>query len=101
MVEGKTESISKDAEPVEAPKVVRLDVLFSFGLVTVQIDPEIDSYMNAVEQVVLKAIADDANLASKITYDPSFKPFVKDTYWDCKLALRITPNLSHASIVAS
>jgi hypothetical protein len=72
-------------ETMNALRVIRLDVLFSFGLVTVQTDPSLDSYMNAVEQVVTKAIIDDPNLGEKVRYDPGYKPFVKSTVWDCKL----------------
>jgi hypothetical protein len=76
-------------EKIEKPKVTRLDVLFSFGLVTVQTDPSLEPYMNAVEEVVVKAINNDQNLASKVEYDGGFKPFVKSTVWDCKLSIAI------------
>lgn len=66
---------------------VRLDVLFSFGLVTIQTDPTLDPYMNAVEEVVLKAIAGDASLAAKVAYNKNHKPYVKSTLWDRKYYL--------------
>lgn len=55
---------------------VRLDVLFSFGLVTVQPKQEMENYMNAVQTVVSKSPVPG------ITFDPSNPPFVKDQQVD-------------------
>jgi hypothetical protein len=63
----------------EAPQYLRVDVLFSFGLVTVQSSPELTSYMVAVQKVVTKCLQSSS---VSITYDPLHMPFVKDLHWD-------------------
>lgn len=65
---------------------VRFDVLFSFGLVTVHQDPNLTSYMAAVQNVVSTALTDKTD--SNITFDPSHGPFVKNKKWDPKYVSR-------------
>jgi hypothetical protein len=64
------------------PTVVRLDVLFSFGLVTAEAQPLLNLYMQAVEEIVRNCLAGDTTLAHFVSYNPEFTPFVKDTAWD-------------------
>jgi len=60
------------------PTVVRLDVNFSFGLITLATKPLLDSYMLAVDEVVRDTLESNAHLAHHITYNPKFGPFVQD-----------------------
>lgn len=61
------------------PTLIRLEVLFTFGLVTVQSQPEMASYMAAVSSIVTKSLNTGSNA---IIYDPSYAPFVRDMQWD-------------------
>jgi hypothetical protein len=54
---------------------VRLDILFSFGLVTGQPVPETSRYMDAVQKIVQQALD---NSSRDVALDPSHAPFVKD-----------------------
>mmetsp|Transcript_18002 Transcript_18002/g.48991 ORF Transcript_18002/g.48991 Transcript_18002/m.48991 type:complete len:407 (-) Transcript_18002:89-1309(-) len=61
---------------------IRLDVLFSFGLLTSSEQPFLDHYMSAVETVVKDTIAHHEQTKTKfgqnVKYDPSFGPFVQE-----------------------
>lgn len=60
------------------PDVLNLNVLFSFGVVTVQDRPNLDSYMRAV-QTILSDLSDET---SGVSYDSTVLPFVKEQHWD-------------------
>lgn len=64
---------------LEPPQPVRVEVLFSFGLVTAQSLPELTSYMTAVQKVVVKCLQ---SRIDSITYDPLHMPYVKEIQWD-------------------
>jgi hypothetical protein len=64
------------------PTVVRLDVNFSFGLITTSIKPLLDTYMLAVEDVVRKTFEDHPHLSQRVSYNPSYGPFVQDSVND-------------------
>jgi hypothetical protein len=85
----------KEAEPeepheademlaTEAATVVRLDVLFSFGLLTASDTPVFTNYMNSVEQIVKRTITNDEGLSRFVWYDPVYPPFVQDYTTDGK-----------------
>jgi hypothetical protein len=61
----------------------RLDILFSFGLVTVQPVPETSRYMDAVQKIVQQAL-DNSSRDTAAVLDPSYTPFVKDQKVDGK-----------------
>ena len=65
---------------------VRFDILFSFGLVTVHQDPNLSSYMAAVQNVVSSALLDKRD--SNIVFNPSYGPFVRDKQWDTRYVSR-------------
>lgn len=78
-----------DKENIFPDDVRRLDIDFSFRVKTRQTNTKytktlLDPYMDAVEEVVLRAIADDAILASKVTYTKEYKPYVQSEQWDRK-----------------
>lgn len=60
------------------PTVVRLDVNFSFGLITTSAKPLLDTYMLAVEEVVRKTLEEHKHLSQRVSYNPTFCPFVQD-----------------------
>jgi hypothetical protein len=59
----------------------RVDVLFAFGLVTMQTQPNIDSYMTAVQSIVTQSLS---NEECTTIINPLHPPYVKDLEWDCK-----------------
>jgi len=67
------------ATTAKTPSPARFDVLFSFGIVTVHKEPDLTSYMSAVQNVVSKALTEND---TGITFEPSKRPFVKDRQWD-------------------
>ena len=64
---------------------VRLDVLFSFGLLTSSAKPYLDNYMGAVEEVVKATLQSNDDLRTHCWYDPGYGPFVQeyttDEHW--------------------
>lgn len=62
--------------------VIRLDVNFSFGLITATTTPCLDGYMAAVEKVIQSYAETDAGLENNVTYNPSYGPFVVEIDWD-------------------
>jgi hypothetical protein len=56
---------------------VRVDVLFAFGLVTIQAQPNLDSYMSSVQAIVVKSLEQ-----STTTTNPLYPPYVKSLEWD-------------------
>jgi hypothetical protein len=58
-------------------KPLRVDVLFAFGLVTIQARPNLDSYMSAVHVIVAKTLEH-----STTTTNPLYPPYVKSLEWD-------------------
>lgn len=74
-----------DEEPLhDHPTVVRLDVNFSFGLLTTSSNPILDNYMLAVEETVQQALLANPNLAIHVSYNARFGPFVEECQWDGK-----------------
>jgi len=62
--------------------VIRLDVNFSFGLITATTTPCLDGYMAAVEQVIQAYAETDAGLENNVTYNASYGPSVVEIDWD-------------------
>jgi hypothetical protein len=60
------------------PTVVRLDVNFSFGLITTSAKPLLDTYMLAVEEVVRGTLKERTHLSQRVSYNPTYCPFVQD-----------------------
>jgi hypothetical protein len=78
---------SSDPPLLHHPTVVRLDVNFSFGLITTSVKPVLDTYMLAVEEVVRKTLEDHPHLAQRVSYNPTYGPFVQDCINDGKFAV--------------
>lgn len=95
-------------EPLPPPKTPesgpkRVNVMFSFGVVSTQDNPDLFAYMNAVEKVVLRCLQADSG-TDGINFNPKFRPFVKKTEKDGKVWRRPTrvsphPKGSHFSFV--
>jgi hypothetical protein len=92
---------ASDPPLLHHPTVVRLDVNFSFGLITTSVKPLLDTYMLAVEEVVRKTLEDHPHLAQRVSYNPTFGPFVQDCVKDGRfvaprhLGMRTMCLLSH------
>ena len=56
----------------------RLDVHFSFGIITATTNPGFAAYMTAIEQVVTTALTGQAG----VLFKPEFGPFVTNQHWD-------------------
>lgn len=81
------------------PTVVRLDVNFSFGLITTSEKPLLDTYMLAVEEVVRNTLKERTHLSQRVTYNPTFCPFVQDCSNDgTSLAQFLSANLLHTNL---
>ena len=78
------EEIEGDALLSTTASVVRLDILFSFGLLTASNEPVFTNYMNAVETIVKRTLVNDAALAELVWYDPVYPPFVQEYKTDGK-----------------
>lgn len=70
--------------------VVRLDVLFSFGLLTSSDKPVFTNYMDAVEKIAKKTVSTDDKINEFVWYDPVYPPFVQDYKTDGKSKRRWT-----------
>ena len=66
-------------------KPFRVDVLFAFGLVTIQVQPNLDSYLSAVQSIVAASLEQTTS-----TVNPLYPPYVKNTEWDCKFVAFIS-----------
>jgi len=87
-----TRTMTTATAAVPPSEPIRLDILFSFGLVTVLRQPDLTNYMNAVEKIVSTALSpsdDEVQVQVGVTFDPSKKrPFVKGTEWDTSYVSR-------------
>jgi len=72
------EEIEGDALLSTPATVVRLDILFSFGLLTASNEPVFTNYMTAVETIVKRTVMNDATLSEYVWYDPVYPPFVQE-----------------------
>jgi hypothetical protein len=63
-------------------KISRSDISFSFGLISTSSHPSMDSYMQAVQEVVQSALAENAEMAEMITVSTSDPPFVQSMQKD-------------------
>eukprot|EP00522_Entomoneis_paludosa_P015787 CAMPEP_0172454800 /NCGR_PEP_ID=MMETSP1065-20121228/11686_1 /TAXON_ID=265537 /ORGANISM="Amphiprora paludosa, Strain CCMP125" /LENGTH=498 /DNA_ID=CAMNT_0013207195 /DNA_START=14 /DNA_END=1510 /DNA_ORIENTATION=+ len=113
VTEEEVPSIPATTTPVEPgpPEFkTRLDVLFSFGLLTSSEKPYLDNYMNAVEYVVQSTLVKASKsrvdkrleLAANVKYDPAYGPFVQeyakdDTYVD----VQQRPNVQRILVIAA
>lgn len=76
-------------------KPVRLDVLFSFGLVTKKSEPSFSGYLDATQDIVKATLLQNAALAERVSYDATYGPYVKDCVVDgeyrrcCRSLLRL------------
>jgi hypothetical protein len=74
-------------EPLKGhPTVVRLDVLFSFGLVTSKNEPSLAGYLIATEDIIKETLQQNAELSEHVSYDSMFGPFVQECTVDGKSA---------------
>jgi hypothetical protein len=64
------------------PTIARLDVSFSFGLLTSTYSPILDSYMLAVERIVKTFLAANPETQEHVYFDPSCSPFIISREWD-------------------
>jgi hypothetical protein len=72
-------------EPLEGhPTVVRLDVLFSFGLVTAKKEPSFGGYLTATEDIIKETLQENAELSEHVSYDAMYGPFVQECTVDGK-----------------
>jgi hypothetical protein len=63
----------------------RLDVKFSFGIVSLADTPSLEGYMNAVKEIVEQGLIDDANnLSQHVSWNAEFPPFVNEVEKDGK-----------------
>ena len=83
------EEIEGDALLSTPATVVRLDVLFSFGLLTSSNNPVFTNYMTAVETIVERTVMNNATLAEYVWYDPVYPPFVQDYKTDGKYCIAV------------
>jgi len=76
--------VSDNENGEEEPHFIRLDVDFSFGLISTKEKPSFEHYMNAVEEVVQGALKDTPNseLKHHLSYDPMYAPFVQNVQND-------------------
>jgi hypothetical protein len=88
-----TTTMNRDAfldpqdEPLQGhPTVVRLDVLFSFGLVTTKKEPSFAGYLVATEDIIKETLQQNAELSEHVTYDAMYGPFVQECSVDGKSA---------------
>ncbi len=70
------------ATTVSSSAVKRLDVKFSFGIVSLADTPSLDGYMVAVKEIVEQGLVDDAQLGSHVSWNPEFPPFVNEVEKD-------------------
>lgn len=68
------------------PTMVRLDVLFSFGLVTTKEKPSFAGYLVATEDIVKDTLDQNAELSEHVSYDAIYGPFVRECTVDGKSA---------------
>lgn len=61
----------------------RFDVYFSFGIITDKGRPTLDTYMDAVSQVIQEKISKDDPTAM-VRFDPDYRPYVIDEKLDSK-----------------
>lgn len=69
-------------DDADEPQFVRLDVDFSFGLISTRAQPAVDSYMEAVEDVVQGALQENGVMKEHISFDPMYSPFVENIQKD-------------------
>mmetsp|Transcript_1410 Transcript_1410/g.1916 ORF Transcript_1410/g.1916 Transcript_1410/m.1916 type:complete len:167 (+) Transcript_1410:99-599(+) len=81
---------------------VRLDVLFSFGLLTYSENPNLENYMTAVDKVVKTTIRENELLTTYCWYDPGYGPCVQDhTTDDSYEDPRNRPNVRRILVIAA
>jgi hypothetical protein len=80
-------SVDAQDEPLKGhPTVVRLDVLFSFGLVTTKKEPSFAGYLVATEDIIKETLDQNAELSEHVSYDSMYGPFVQECTVDGKSA---------------
>jgi hypothetical protein len=80
-------SVDSQDEPLQGhPTVVRLDVLFSFGLVTTKTEPSLAGYLGATEDIIKETLQQNTELAEHVSYDSMYGPFVQECTVDGKSA---------------
>jgi hypothetical protein len=80
-------SVDAPDEPLQGhPTVVRLDVLFSFGLVTTKDEPSFAGYLVATEDIIKETLEQNAELSEHVSYDSMYGPFVQECTVDGKSA---------------
>jgi hypothetical protein len=80
-------SVDAQDEPLQGhPTVVRLDVLFSFGLVTTKKEPSFAGYLVATEDIIKETLDQNAELSEHVSYDSMYGPFVQECTVDGKSA---------------
>lgn len=75
-------NISSDLAPNTEAMISRSDVSFSFGLISTHSQPLMDSYMQAVQEVVQSALAENVEMGEMITISSSDPPFVQSMQKD-------------------
>jgi hypothetical protein len=78
-------SVDAQDEPLQGhPTVVRLDVLFSFGLVTTKDEPSFAGYLVATEDIIKETLQQNTELSEHVSYDSMYGPFVQECTVDGK-----------------
>lgn len=60
----------------EAPQYSRLDVDFSFGLISTRAQPSMDAYMQGVQEILLVALDENPEMQLLLSYNSLCPPFV-------------------------
>jgi hypothetical protein len=68
----------------EHSNTIRLDVKFSFGVISSREKPELSGYMQAVEQEVQSWLRQSSDAAHDVLFDGNHAPYVKDIQVDGK-----------------
>lgn len=66
--------------PDDVPQ--RVDILFSFGLITPSSEPSLDTYMAATAEIIRNIADKNTSATTAFSLKPSLKPYVKETSWD-------------------
>jgi hypothetical protein len=75
-------AFSSATVPESFPRMIRLDVLISFGLVTSSENPILDGYVKAAGQIVQWRLTENSDLGRSVTYNTDVPAFIKKSNWD-------------------
>jgi len=67
----------QQSAPAEVPQYSRLDVDFSFGLISTRAQPSMDAYMQAVQDILLEAFEENPGMKNVLWYNSACPSFVQ------------------------